>query len=116
MITRRTAADGSETWMELRSKRLLRRAMSTTKDRSDGGPDCSSIPKLALACQLSTATIGHLVNENVDADGKPKGRKTCSVETAQRIAAAVGWDLEELFEVHSRPTVSGGGRAKAAAA
>lgn len=109
MITRRTAADGSETWMELTSKKLLRRAMELSKARADGGPDCSSIPKLALAAGLSNATVGHLVSDT------PSGRKTCTVDTAERIAAALGWSPDELFVMHKRPTQNHGGNAEAAA-
>lgn len=102
--------------MELRTKGLLRRAMEDTKTRTDGGPDCSSIPKLALACGLSTATIGHLVNTNTDEAGRPKGRMTCRVDTAERIAAAVNWPIEDLFVAHRRPTQSGPSRVNAEAA
>lgn len=101
MINHLTAADGQRAWMELRTKGLLRRAMNDTKTRTDGGPDCSSIPKLALACGLSTATVGHLVNPG------EKGRKTCRVDTADRIAKAVDWPVEDLFITHRRPTRSG---------
>lgn len=93
MITRRTAADGLETWMELVSKKLLKRAMKASKDRATAGdgPDCSSIPKLALAAGVSTALVGFLVSE-----GK-SGRSTTTTDTAERIAAALGWDYDELF-------------------
>lgn len=93
MLTRRTAADGSETWMELTSKKLLRRAMKDSKHRAaqGEGSDCSSIPKLALAAGVSTAAVGFLVT-----DGK-SSRNTCSVKTAEAIAAALGWDRDELF-------------------
>jgi hypothetical protein len=93
MMTRRTAADGTETWMELISKKLLRRAMTASKARAatGEGPDCSSIPKLALAAGVSTAAIGFLLSE-----GK-SSRSTCRVRTAEAIAAALGWDRDELF-------------------
>ena len=86
--------------MRLLSKKVLRRAMKGSRDRTDGGPDCSSIPKLALAAQVSNATIGFLVGE-----GKSK-RDTCSVATAQKVSAALGWDVDELFAVE-RPSGHG---------
>ena len=93
MMTRRRAGDGTVTWMELASKKLLRRAMADSKGRAAQGlgPDCSSIPKLALAARVSNATIGFLVSEGTS------GRKSCTVSTAEAVAAAVGWDLDELF-------------------
>lgn len=81
--------------MQLISKKLLRRAMamSAGTDR-----DCSSIPKLALRAGLSNAAVGFLV-----AEGK-SGRNTCTVETAERIASALGWARDELFIAHERAT------------
>lgn len=96
MLTRRTAADGSETWMELVSKKLLKRAMTLSKARDDEGPDCSSIPKLAHAAKLAPATVGFLVSEG------RSGRTTCSYATAKAICDALGWDEDELFRQHSR--------------
>lgn len=94
MLTQRTACDGSVTWMRLRSKKLLRRAMTVSKERAAAGlgPDCSSIPKLALAAGVSTAIVGFLCSE-----GK-SSKETCSVATAEAIARALGWDTDELFE------------------
>lgn len=77
--------------MELISKKLLRRAMKDSASRLDGGPDCSSIPKLALATGLSNATIGFLVTEGKSA------RMSASVDTATRICRTLGWDLDELW-------------------
>ena len=97
MLTSRTAVDGYEVWMEV-NKKLLRRAMGLSANRTDGGPDCSSIVKLALAAQASRAAVGFLVG-----DGK-SSRHTCTVDLAQRIAAALGWDLDELFIEKRLPT------------
>jgi hypothetical protein len=97
MLTRRTAADGWEVWMVV-NKKLLKRAMGLSANRNDGGPDCSSIPKLALAAQVSTSSIGFLVGT-----GK-SSRDTCSVEMAHKIAAALGWDVDELFTERRLPT------------
>src|SRR5690242_1953868 len=88
MMTRRTAADGTETWMQLLSKKALRKAMAVTAGTDR---DCSSIPKLALRAGLSNATVGFLV-----AEGK-SSRTTCTVETAQRIADALDWPRDALF-------------------
>lgn len=104
MMSRRTAADGTETWMELVSQKLLRRAMDLSKDRAANGhgPDCSSIPKLALAAQVSTASVGFLLST-----GKSR-RQTCSVRMAEAIADALGWDVDELFlrKSHERTTAA----------
>lgn len=97
MLTRRTATDGYEVWMQV-NKKLLRRAMECSRTRTDGGPDCSSIPKLALAAQVSNASVGFLVTE------KKSGRESCSVEMANKIAAALGWDVDELFTEGRLPT------------
>lgn len=97
MLTRRTATDGFEVWMQVH-KKLLRRAMATSVHRADGGPDCSSIVKLAQAADASRAAIGFLVG-----DGK-SSRDTCTVELAQKIADALGWDIDELFIEHRLPT------------
>lgn len=97
MLTRRTATDGFEVWMQVH-KKLLRRAMATSVHRADGGPDCSSIVKLAQAADASRAAIGFLVG-----DGK-SSRDTCTVEMAHKIAAALGWDVDELFIERRLPT------------
>ena len=97
MITSRTAADGSETWMELHSKFTLRALMDASRHRGDGGPDCSSIPKLALAAGVSTAAIGFLVSHG------RSGRDTCSVATAEAISRALGCPTEALFRQKSIP-------------
>lgn len=97
MLTRRTAADGWEVWMEI-NKKLIRRAMKLSAQRNDGGPDCSSIPKLALAAQVSSSAVGYLVGTG------PSARDTCSVEMAHKIAAALGWDVDELFIERKLPT------------
>lgn len=88
MVTRRTASNGLETWMQLNSKKLLRRAMTLSKGSDK---DCSSIPKLAQAAGVSTALIGFLVT-----DGK-SARDTTTVENGRKIADALGWDFDELF-------------------
>ena len=90
------------------NKKLLRRAMNLSASRGDDGPDCSSIPKLALAAQVSRSAIGFLVT-----DGK-SSRDTCTVDLAHRIADAVGWDVDELFVERRLPTrrvITGGRRA-----
>lgn len=97
MITSRTAADGSETWMELHSKFTLRALMEATRHRADGGPDCSSIPKLSKAAGTSPAAIGFLVSHG------RSGRDTCSVATAEAICAALGCPTEALFRQRSIP-------------
>ena len=98
MRTRLTAVDGMEVWMELISKKLLRRAMADSKNRAatGEGPDCSSIPKLALTAGVSQALVGFLVT-----DGK-SSRTTCTVANAQKMADALGWDRDELFRTRSR--------------
>lgn len=97
MLTSRTAVDGYEVWMEPH-KKLIRRAMGLSSNRADGGPDCSSIVKLAQAAGVSRAAVGFLVG-----DGK-SGRDSCTVDLAQRIATALGWDLDELFIEKRLPT------------
>jgi hypothetical protein len=95
MMTRRTAVDGSEVWMELISKKLLRRAMADSKGRAAQGigPDCSSIPKLAVAAGVSQALVGFLVSEG------DSSRTTTTTASAEKIAAALGWDRDELFRL-----------------
>lgn len=94
MRTRSTTVDGRWIWMRLHSKKTLKRAMAESKARhaqDPSVPDCSSIPKLALAAQVSTALVGFLVGEG------RSGRWTCTVGNAQAIADALGWDVDELF-------------------
>ena len=91
MLTRRTAVDGTETWMELIHRETLKALMRASKHRDDDGPDCSSIPKLAHAAGVSPAAVGFLVSE-----GKSH-RTTCSVQMAEKIAAALGVAREALF-------------------
>lgn len=91
MRTRSTTVDGRWVWMRLHSKGLLKRAMRESATRTDGGPDCSSIPKLAQAAGLSTALVGFLVGE------KKSARWTTTVPNAQAIADALGWDVADLF-------------------
>jgi hypothetical protein len=91
MLTRRTAVDGTETWMELIHRETLKALMDASRHRTDGGPDCSSIPKLAQAAGVSPAAIGFLVSA-----GKSH-RKTCSVAMATSIANALGRNVEALF-------------------
>lgn len=67
--------------------------MRATKHRTDGGPDCSSIPKLALACGKSPAVIGFLWS-----DGK-SARDTCSIDLANAICDASGVPFPAVFVV-----------------
>lgn len=94
MRTRSTTVDGRWVWMRLHSKKALKRAMRESEDahREDPArPDCSSIPKLAQAAGLSTALVGFLVGEGKSA------RWTTTVPNAVAIAAALGYDVDELF-------------------
>lgn len=100
MRTRSTTLDGRWIWMRLHSKKTLRRAMDASKERHAADPsvpDCSSIPKLALAAGLSTSLVGFLVKEPEPGNEKESARWTCTVPTAQAIADALGWDIDELF-------------------
>lgn len=71
----------------------FRWAMRATKHRTDGGVDCSSIPKLAQACGVSTGLIGFLWS-----DGK-SSRNTCSIDLARKIAEVSGAPFGALFVV-----------------
>lgn len=75
------------------SREGFRWAMRATAHRTDGGPDCSSIPKLAQVCGVRNASIGFLWT-----DGKT-ARATCSIKLANKIAEASGAPFGALFVI-----------------
>lgn len=78
---------------KLVSRAGFRWAMQQTKNRTDGGVDCSSIPKLAQAVGMSYSSIGFLWT-----DGK-SARDTCSLDLARKIAEVSGAPFDSLFVI-----------------